>query len=62
MKKIITLFLALIMVLSLAACGDDKGSSTNKPAQPGSNNSISGDKVPSGVGAASCGEPSVSKP
>lgn len=62
MKKIIILLLSLVMVLSLAACGGDKDSSTNQKTQPGSNNVISGDESPSGEGAASCGEPSTFKP
>ena len=32
MKKILATLLALVMVLSLAACGGDKGGSTQQPA------------------------------
>lgn len=38
MKKIITLFMSVVMIFSLAACGSDGGSSTNQPSSSESKN------------------------
>lgn len=47
MKKLIALLLALVMVLSLAACGGDKPVETNPQSNPGQNDPSKTDATPS---------------
>ncbi|MDE6454367.1 MAG: extracellular solute-binding protein, partial [Dysosmobacter sp.] len=63
MKKFLATLLALVMVLSLAACGGDKGGETTPPADSGSSqtttppaDSGSGDKIDVSVIAAEYGQ------